>query len=781
MNIRAILPFLLLLFTHHLFGQPIPCEEPAEMTSTCLEACIICDIDGFTGRHDSNVQGEAPSDFCTFIVHNAQWIAFQAGSTDLSVQMAVSNCSGGFGLEMAIYEAIDCENFNLVSNCLGGMTNTIQQGSTGTITTNEPLVIGQYYYLVMDGGGGDNCDWTLTVLEGSTQVEPLMTSGSIFGDFSVCPELVQQYIVDAPTGAAEFEWTVNNQLIPSDNDTIEYQFPSDGVYNLCVTAKNACDEANPTCQQVVVQSVPVTEIVDVFCEGDCYEVAGETICQTGFYEYTLLNVDGCDSIITADLEELPVAMLSIDVDICDGDTLYIGPTPYTQTGIFQEVLQTTQQCDSIVDLDLFVIVCNINSSAISTPAICFGTETGQINFNVDAGSPPFTYTWENLNGTHAGNGTINDIGDINTINNIPKGTYLITIQDNFGNSDIVISEVSEPSILEVDFIASDQNGFNVSCEMGMDGNLGAVVQGGVLPYDFNWSNGQTTALATSLSAIEYQVTITDDVGCELIANYTLTEPDPLFFSANFTNSSCEGLNTGVISIGQVSGGVAPFTYFLDGQSMGDNTLYENLPPNDYSLEVMDANGCTFEIMGALSAPQIPVVDLGGDLTISLGDVVSLNPTLNNINIQSIDWQANDSLSCNECLTPDALPLFDGPYFLEITSEDGCVGADSIFITVNKFRKIYAPNVFSPNDDGVNDFFTLYGGREVASIKQLQIFNRWGAVVFDKTAFPSSQPLAGWDGIFKNEKMEAGIFTWIAEVEFIDGVVERRSGDLVIVL
>ena len=199
MSFKLLLPFLFLfIFCQNAFAQPIPCEDPVEMTPTCLEACIICDIDGFIGRHESSVAGEAPTDFCTFTVHNAQWIAFQAGSPNLSIQMAVSNCVTGFGLEMAIYEAIGCQDFKLKSNCFGGMTGTIQEGMSGTITTTDPLVIGQYYYLVMDGAGGDNCDWTLTVLDGSTQVDPLNTSGAIIGDFSTCTSLEYQLFCRCP-------------------------------------------------------------------------------------------------------------------------------------------------------------------------------------------------------------------------------------------------------------------------------------------------------------------------------------------------------------------------------------------------------------------------------------------------------------------------------------------------------------------------------------------------------------------------------------------------------
>ena len=80
------------------------------MTPTCAEACIICDIDGFTGRHESDVVGVLPDDFCTVVVHNAQWIAFQAASTDLTIRLTVSNCERGNGLELAIYKSDDCQN-----------------------------------------------------------------------------------------------------------------------------------------------------------------------------------------------------------------------------------------------------------------------------------------------------------------------------------------------------------------------------------------------------------------------------------------------------------------------------------------------------------------------------------------------------------------------------------------------------------------------------------------------------------------------------------------------
>ena len=182
------------------------------MTPTCLEACIVCDIDGFTGRHDSDVSGEAPDDFCTFNVHNAQWIAFIAGSEDLEIELAVSNCRLGAGLEVAIYEAINCEDYRLVSDCHGGTNSPIASGTSRQITVDQPLVIGQYYYLVMDGAFGDDCDWTFTVLQGSTLVSPLTASGEIIGPATTCPEMPAVYTTNSVANATLVEWTLDGQV-----------------------------------------------------------------------------------------------------------------------------------------------------------------------------------------------------------------------------------------------------------------------------------------------------------------------------------------------------------------------------------------------------------------------------------------------------------------------------------------------------------------------------------------------------------------------------------------
>lgn len=109
--------FILSLCVLALKAQPQPCGANPAMTSFCDDACIICDIDGFTGINNSSAKGQAPPGFCTSQVHHMQWIAFIAGTKDIKIELSVFNCTKGEGLEVGIYEGINCANFSLVTEC----------------------------------------------------------------------------------------------------------------------------------------------------------------------------------------------------------------------------------------------------------------------------------------------------------------------------------------------------------------------------------------------------------------------------------------------------------------------------------------------------------------------------------------------------------------------------------------------------------------------------------------------------------------------------------------
>ena len=486
--------FLFLFTTTMLSAQPQPCEEPAEMTSFCADACVICDIDGFQGRHEADIVGESPAQFageCTMVAHNMQWIAFIAGSVDLRVSLAVSNCEQGIGLEFGLYRGIDCDNYQRISNCFGGMSS-IRPGSSGIIENTEPLVIGQYYYIVMDGGFGDNCDWTFNVIEGDTRLAPLETSGIVNGDFNPCINREQIYSVNAPTGVTEYNWELDGRSLGRNADNIPITFDEVGSYTLCVTSFNACDQAPPTCQTIIVREIPTTTFKEQICEGDDFMVADTLLNTSGNFVFNLTTNDGCDSLVLVDLEAIPASFTDLGrINICDDDVLPVAGENFNTAGIQEKILPNFLGCDSTITFDLFLVVCNIQGETAAQSVRCFGEATGSIDFSVNSGTPPFTYTWESLGGAFSGNGNLSNLNESASINALSAGTYLITVNDDFGNQRILIQEVNQPAILAVDWALSDYNDFNVSCFESADGSIDIVPAGGTMPYTYLWENAST--------------------------------------------------------------------------------------------------------------------------------------------------------------------------------------------------------------------------------------------------------------------------------------------------
>ncbi len=754
------------------------------MTSFCVEACIICDIDGFTGRHESTIVGEAPPGFageCTFIAHNMQWIAFIAGSVDLEVKMSVSNCRDGTGLEFGLYKGINCANFQRISNCFGGAAGIVGPGGSGVIKNNEPLVIGQYYYIVMDGGLGDNCDWTFEVVSGDTRVAPLETSGSIAGTLLTCPDLETVYTVEPPLGATEFEWKLDGRNLNVNNDTVAITFLEDGSHQLCVTSSNACDEAPPSCQTIVVRSIPITFLSEKICEDEVFETAGQRVEQSGLYEFPLLSEDGCDSLVVLDLEVVSVPVLDLDLNICEDDSLYIGGNPYYQSGSYQERLLTDLGCDSVVNLELFVVLCQIQASEAVNSVICHGERSGSITFQVERGTPPFTYNWAKIDdATIAGNGEVNDLNVLQFIDNLPQGTYLINIFDDFGNTSILIADILEPPPISASFEVVDRNGFDVTCFGGGDGELTVLASGGVGDYGYHWEGGARTNQLTNLAADTYRVTISDEVNCERVFEYALTAPAPIVFEIMAFDPTCDGPNTGRVIFENVSGGAAGYTYQITGFPPAGQNVFTQLGAGAYEVTLMDKNGCTVRESFALTAAEIPEIQAIDDLEINLGDSLLMEVITNNVTLDAVAWDTLYGLSCADCLQPYLNPYYATDYTVSVTSIDGCTDSESFSVRVNKFRRVNAPNVFSPNFDGINDRFSVFGGPEVIQIANLSVYDRWGGLVFQQKEVDHRSAFDGWDGTFQGQQVGEGVYLWTAEVLFIDGFRGVYSGDVAII-
>jgi gliding motility-associated-like protein len=191
--------------------------------------------------------------------------------------------------------------------------------------------------------------------------------------------------------------------------------------------------------------------------------------------------------------------------------------------------------------------------------------------------------------------------------------------------------------------------------------------------------------------------------------------------------------------------------------------------NSYTAEA-NRLGCTFKdtIKVAFSTP--PQYSLGSDTTICHHDTVTLHINVPNSNINWSDKSKRNILNITQ----------EGTYWADVVSKEGCTFRDSIKVVVDNctpFRP-FVPNVFSPNNDGINDevkpFFQ--NDFEITNNYLFQIYNRWGDMVFS-----THDKNGAWDGTFHNQAIDNGVFVYMVRLTYRDfkGVEKKATlaGDI----
>lgn len=533
---------------------------------------------------------------------------------------------------------------------------------------------------------------------------------------------------------------------------------TDGTYAVTITDANMCElDTMLTLNAPEGIQVDVTNIGGVDCFGVSNGQATATAtggpAMSGSYTYFWSNdpsngVDGA----TINQSGLPAGenwVIAVD-GICASDT------------IFFEV----PDIDSIsVDLDL---------SNIMTPT-CYGDCDGSIEVAAIGGnSDSYTYMW------------LVDGSNSNMINNLCADTYQVQITDANGCVVTRDIELPEPDSLSAEINQSQLQ--EISCDV-VNGQIGISLIGGTSPYTYEWTDDVSdNQIASGLSAGTYVVTVTDFNGCTASTNYTLIAPDPVVaVIAAPEEPNCFGDLT-CITIESAVGGVGnDYTFTINNGARFPIDSCVAVFANEYTITVFDSSGlCSYIETINIDQPNEIFVDAGPDQEIDLGE--SSEDIIPNIDadndIVDVTWSPADSITCLdvECQDIIVTPLLDQLYTVTVTDENGCTADDDIFIAVNTSRNVYIPNIFTPDGDGVNDFFNIVIGSGAVSVSYLSIFDRWGNLVYSvETEYVPEQIIAnGWDGTYKGNFVNPGVYVYTAKVNFIDGKSLEYSGDVTLI-
>ncbi|HFA51871.1 MAG TPA: T9SS type B sorting domain-containing protein [Bacteroidetes bacterium] len=751
-------------------------NEVADPSSDCPTGVILCDKSSFTVEslqgtgNDNNefdqsicIQTEFASAWYRWTCRDAGTLTFTITPTNPSddIDFAVFELPNGVD-DCSDKQKLRCEAggenvgqpFSTWQICTGptglrtGETDTDEQpgcsGGNNNFVSPINMEVGKSYALIINNfsntGNGFSIQFggTGTFLgpEAAFTTEPpiqaCLSEAITFTDASQSVEGISAWNWNFGVGA-------NPSTATGDGPhEVTYDTPGQKFVSLTITSESGC--IITTVQEINILEEPdvTPEIIADYCGPSATTGAIILSPNTADLPYTYdWNATG---IFTSDssMTDLPIGTYAIDVMAANGCTqLFTVEIP--------EGLSLAAGVDPI------------------SPPTCNGDSDGSISISIEVANPPVTFDFGS--GPQASN----------TLDGIPAGTYNVQVVDGQGCEGFFTIEVLDFPVLEIGIDPTD-----ISCFAEGDGTITVMAIGGAGGYSYLWSNGETKETIENLEAGTYTVTVTDANGCEVIASAEIIEPAEITASLSIEDVVCAGDATGIINV-DAQGGTPPFEYSIDNVSFQTDPGLSGLAAGNYTVYIRDSEGCPLTLETTINEPSPLVVDAGPDQTIDLGFTADINAiTSPPFRPVSIAWTPSETLDCNDCNDPTALPFGTTTYTITITDSTLCTAQDSLTIFVNLERPVYIPNSFSPNNDGINDFFTAYAGPAARNIQRLKVFDRWGELVFDGKDLPLGEEPLGWDGTFKGKAMNPAVFAYFAEIEFIDDVVVLFEGDVTIV-
>ena len=186
---------------------------------------------------------------------------------------------------------------------------------------------------------------------------------------------------------------------------------------------------------------------------------------------------------------------------------------------------------------------------------------------------------------------------------------------------------------------------------------------------------------------------------------------------------------------------------------------------------------------SLITTQIQEVDLQLQIakTIELqrGDSLRLAPSVLASRFLKWQWTPQDkNLDCWNCQNPMLKATKTTVFQLFVRDTvTGCSDKADVNIFV-KDCEVFAPTAFSPNNDGQNDYFTVFKQPCANRIKSMQVFGRWGDILFSKENVLRDED--GWDGRFKGREVETGVYIYVVVIELGDGSLKYAKGDVTLI-
>jgi hypothetical protein len=366
-----------------------------------------------------------------------------------------------------------------------------------------------------------------------------------------------------------------------------------------------------------------------------------------------------------------------------------GPNPVcapTTTITYTITVTDMNGCNAYATTTVFVTAPIVVSTSV-TNANC-GMCDGQVVATASGGSAPYSYSWSPSGSTAP------------TVLGLCAGSYTVTVFDGTGCVGTATAIVNSTSSIT----GAVYTVTNASCGSN-DGSISVTsVTGGIPPYTYNWAPvGTSTSTITNLPAGTYFLTVYDSVGCNYSTPISVNNSTgPTAVSLSVTNTYCSAA-TGSISIGTVTGGVAPYTYAFNGGAFSSMVNYNGLSIGTYSIQIMDSIGCIYFTSATVSNLNSPAVTLD-----SLINPSCTGGTTGSIAINVSGGTPGYSFSwSNGANTQNISGVIAGSYNVTVSDGAGCSTIASFFLSNGS--SVYATVSSTYASCGATGLSTVYAG------------------------------------------------------------------------
>jgi len=523
-------------------------------------------------------------------------------------------------------------------------------------------------------------------------------------------------------GATSYVWSPAGTLSSNTGSSVIASPSVNMVYSV-IGSSLGCNSTTETGSVGVVANPTITitsAVIATLCAGESVGLSG-----AGANTYTWLPSNLVDSPNSPNVIATPPST-----------------TNYTLVG-------SANSCTSMAIKQVTVTQLPTLQAIAQSTAICLGSKT-TLNAN-----GAVNYTWMPTTGLSSP-----------TLNFIVANPLTSIVYTLIGNNGLCTSSITVP----IDVIQVPVMNLSTNLQKVCEGNSTSIFASGANSYTWSpqsslqhISNGVVVATPSvstnyTVMAVNYSGTVACDMTQEILIDVVPT------ITASISNSVliCEGESTRLDAGGRNTYVWTP-PFSLNNANIPSPYASPTVS-TIYTVSVSDAGFCAANATVLVQVSPKPQVNAGPDQILNLDEPMYLNAS----GTGTMTWIFGENILCHDCPNSQITPENSGDYIIETVNKLGCKAQDVVHIEVTKDFNVYIPNVFTPNFDGNNDVFLVYG----TGITKLQmiIFDRWG-----ERLFVSDDQKKGWDGTYQDVLSKNDVYVYQINYTTLDNKKHTKTG------